>query len=527
MAYKIDSPNSVPVMPTPAAAGTPGWFSKGPPATIVDDDWCNMVQGELCNAAELVDNLDKTDHTQVARAIQAAVVGGAVSVGGATTEHVVAVAVSDTCGVFGELALVGASFDTTLNSDQSAALACAGVSHDSATDRSFSAASQDTVMTDATLCASLASESDTLEETNGSAVVAGNSNLIQYGTNHLIAAGDSNMVQVLVGGAIIASHESQIAAGSPMPARCAVLASRNCGVELGTANTTGDGGASNGGRSYVVAGGYHASGLVAPSWRLESQGGIMRSVSAHIVGGLDYAELIENGDGIPQKPGRLQTCRGARAHLAQPGDWMIGAVSVTPTIVGGEDGIAWAGRFVRDKWGAIAMEEVDATQSVDDLVALEVWKGRRQELTLDLRVARDGLATETDKDVKREYRKAVRELRAKLKSLKRPARVNVTERVRQMKLSPNWDPKREQVSRRSRPAEWTVVGMLGQMRIAIGPEVEVGDMLMPGKDGLGITAPREYVLDSMAACGARIRVMQIIEPYDDEAGEGVALCLIR
>jgi len=314
------------------------------------------------------------------------------------------------------------------------------------------------------------------------------------------------MIQVLVGGAIIASHESQIGAGSPMPSRCAIVSSRNCGVELGA----------SGGRSYVVAGGYHASALTAPSWRLESNGGNMRSTNAHTTSGLDYAELFENGDGVPQRPGRIQTRRGARAHLAQPGDRILGPVSVTPTVVGGDDGIAWAGRHKRDKWGAILFEEVDATQQVYDPEEVRAWNAQREALIVARRAARQA-----------KNKKRVRELRAELKDLAPPAKKTITERVRQMSLNKDWDPTREQVSRRDRPDQWTVVGLLGQVRIAIGPDVAEGDALMPGKDGIGVTATREYLLDGVILGGARLEVMKIVEPYSDEAGEGVALCLVR
>ncbi|SOE82101.1 hypothetical protein SAMN05446927_5412 [Caballeronia arationis] len=52
--YQIDSSGSVTTQPTPAAAGTPGFFTNGNPATgvaatILDADWFNAVQSELVN----------------------------------------------------------------------------------------------------------------------------------------------------------------------------------------------------------------------------------------------------------------------------------------------------------------------------------------------------------------------------------------------------------------------------------------------------------------------------------------------
>lgn len=52
--YQIDSSGSVATQPAPAAAGTPGWFTDGnpataTPATILDGDWFNAIQAELIN----------------------------------------------------------------------------------------------------------------------------------------------------------------------------------------------------------------------------------------------------------------------------------------------------------------------------------------------------------------------------------------------------------------------------------------------------------------------------------------------
>ena len=69
--YRIDNATAVPSLPTPAPVGPnpDGFFTKGDPntaqlATIVDDDWLNGIQEELCNVIEnsgIV--LDKSDRT--------------------------------------------------------------------------------------------------------------------------------------------------------------------------------------------------------------------------------------------------------------------------------------------------------------------------------------------------------------------------------------------------------------------------------------------------------------------------------
>ncbi len=74
--FPTDQPTAVSSIPTPAAAGTQGFFTggnpgSGEPATIVDADWLNMIQQELVNvvtAAGLTPS--KTTYTQVLSAIR-------------------------------------------------------------------------------------------------------------------------------------------------------------------------------------------------------------------------------------------------------------------------------------------------------------------------------------------------------------------------------------------------------------------------------------------------------------------------
>lgn len=77
--YRIDNATAIAVIPTPAAVGpNPNSFffkgnpGVGTPATVVDDDWANAVQEEICGvivAAAIT--LDKTNRTQLLAAIRA------------------------------------------------------------------------------------------------------------------------------------------------------------------------------------------------------------------------------------------------------------------------------------------------------------------------------------------------------------------------------------------------------------------------------------------------------------------------
>lgn len=79
--FRIDVATAAGVIPTPAAAGTPGYFTNGNPATstpstVVDADFLNMVQEELMAivvAASITPS--KTTRNQVLTAINALIAG--------------------------------------------------------------------------------------------------------------------------------------------------------------------------------------------------------------------------------------------------------------------------------------------------------------------------------------------------------------------------------------------------------------------------------------------------------------------
>jgi hypothetical protein len=81
--FQVDQPTAVTSLPTPAAAGTPGYFTNGNPAsgipaTVLEADFTNMVMMELLNvvtASGLTPS--KTTYTQVRDSIKSLILGGA------------------------------------------------------------------------------------------------------------------------------------------------------------------------------------------------------------------------------------------------------------------------------------------------------------------------------------------------------------------------------------------------------------------------------------------------------------------
>lgn len=88
--YAIDVPTVTASLPTPAPAGTAGFFTDGnpataTPATIVPADFLNMVMQELINVAlEGTAPLSKTSYTQVRDAISNMVANASAGVGQVT-----------------------------------------------------------------------------------------------------------------------------------------------------------------------------------------------------------------------------------------------------------------------------------------------------------------------------------------------------------------------------------------------------------------------------------------------------------
>jgi hypothetical protein len=97
--FATDQQTAVSAIPTPAPAGTQGYFTggnpaAGEPATIVDADWLNMIQQELINVVKAAGGTpSKTNYNQVVTAITTLMQGAVANVGadtGAANQYVVA-----------------------------------------------------------------------------------------------------------------------------------------------------------------------------------------------------------------------------------------------------------------------------------------------------------------------------------------------------------------------------------------------------------------------------------------------------
>jgi len=74
--------------------------------------------------------------------------------------------------------------------------------------------------------------------------------------------------------------------------------------------------------------------------------------------------------------------------------------------------------------------------------------------------------------------------------------------------------------RAERPAEWTQVGLMGQMLLRVIGDVEPGQFLAPSSD------PGMAVAAAMAADGRPIVAMKVVEPMDADRGYAIVKAMV-
>lgn len=117
--YRIDHPTAAGVLPTPAALGTQGYFTSGnpvggTPATVVDDDWMNMLQESLMRfLTEAGVSASKTAYTRLLEA-QRILFGGGGGTPGAAAYTYLGDRLILQWGSIGSAADVGGSATLTL-----------------------------------------------------------------------------------------------------------------------------------------------------------------------------------------------------------------------------------------------------------------------------------------------------------------------------------------------------------------------------------------------------------------------------
>lgn len=197
----------------------------------------------------------------------------------------------------------------------------------------------------------------------------------------------------------------------------------------------------------------------------------------------DYAEYFENASLGEIPLGTLVSLDGPRVKAASEGDDVLGVVSATAFICGGDTPFTWAKRFMTGEFGEPLYRSVP-DPDWEALVPDASWSPS------------DG---ETESD--------------------RPMIVNPNART--MVLVPvenaDFDPVQANVPRSQRKDEWTCVGLLGQLHVRVDSTVSEGSWVRAGSNGTGTKSDGK----------TNLRCMKVKSPFDPSKGYAVALCFLK
>lgn len=105
--------------------------------------------------------------------------------------------------------------------------------------------------------------------------------------------------------------------------------------------------------------GLYDDGMRSNAFRVTADGQVL-GTQAYAASGADFAECFEWADGNPDnedRRGRFVTLDGEKIRLATADDeYILGAVSATPTVIGDAHTDDWHGKYVTDVFGARVLE---------------------------------------------------------------------------------------------------------------------------------------------------------------------------
>lgn len=157
--------------------------------------------------------------------------------------------------------------------------------------------------------------------------------------------------------------------------------------------------------------------------------------------GADYAEYFEWSDGNPDsedRVGMIVTLDGDKIRLANDGDDILGIISGTAMVLGDNAEHEWKNKYITDSYGRLVYEKVEEFAEYMDY--------------------------ETGKTIRESTGFSV-----------------------YPKLSPDYDPAQEYISRENRK-EWDAVGLLGKLHVNDDGSCIVGGYVKVGTNGIATAA---------------------------------------
>lgn len=500
--HRIDSEGAAVALPTPEAVGSPvGYFTEGnpgtgTPATVVSADWANAVQEELANAIEDSGvTLSKLDRTQLSAIVNPcrALRSSATDTGESTNTQRRLVGASTLSRASGIGAVVMGSSGIHVSGQYSLAAAVDGDTSELTGDNSAIIAGNggaggiDASGTQAAAigCDGGAAGLDVPGTNSAAAGVAQGS----VGGLRTFAGGSSNPAinANAANAAALASNDAEVDGTNTLvgaSSECviegacesaAILASDNCEIDAGAAR------AAIVGSTDCVVDGVMTQTVLLGSENVEIAGA---AAAPCVAGGYSATPLTPSG-ASQNLSWRLDSQTGV-GHFN--GGTMASGADYAELFENETKGALPPGRLVARKGRKVriagAGDRVVGVVSVSPAVlandSLE-WHGRfKRDEWGRLELDKEGHRIEVD-------------------GYKRPAKGS------------------EYIGRSQRPAEWTPVGLVGQLRVAIDDTVELEDFIAAGADGIGTKAAGE----------TRIEVMEILVKHTKKRGYGVALCLVR
>ena len=201
----------------------------------------------------------------------------------------------------------------------------------------------------------------------------------------------------------------------------------------------------------------------------------------------DYAEYFENAVKGEIPLGTLLTLEDDRVRIASDGDDVLGVVSGTAFIVGNDSEFHWNGRYLTGEFGEPVYEDVECVRWAASYVEL---KGKDPQLIFD------------------SYDGAVSGYAGQIP----PYAEYYSETVR--KENPEYDPELENIPRSQRKEQWSCVGLMGQVHVRIGSDINIGDYLV-AVNGIGVPSSEK----------TNLKIMKITKEFDGEYG--IAVCLLK
>jgi hypothetical protein len=198
----------------------------------------------------------------------------------------------------------------------------------------------------------------------------------------------------------------------------------------------------------------------------------------------DYAEYFENLDNGAIALGTLVSLEGRKVKPTQQGDAILGVVSATASIAAGDSPFTWSQRYLTGEFGEMLYHDI-LDPDWQPMVKDPSWRPIGDDETM-----------------------------ADCPLISNP---NPQPMVSVPIENPDYKPELENVPRSERPDEWTCVGLLGQVHVRVGADVQVGDFIAAGNGGTGVNS----------TTATNMSCMEIRKPFDAAKGYAVAFCLLK